>query len=169
MSNRVRCTECGRLCAGGEIFTVDAQSVCRTCLFGAVEPLCIYPIGIVVNGLERNGTDFGRTDSGEESRIELAAGQRRFLYRLEDEAALTVVYWLHRARPVRSRFRRGLDGKETGLFATRTPDRLSRLGIQDVRLLAVRDTVLYVQGLDAVNGTPVLDIKMCRHAPGKET
>jgi tRNA (Thr-GGU) A37 N-methylase len=71
------------------------------------------------------------------------------------------VRYLHEARAVRSRFRRGLDGKEVGVFASRTPDRPSRIGIQDVGLVAVEGTTLLVEGLDAVNGTPVLDIKMC--------
>jgi hypothetical protein len=56
----------------------------------------------------------------------------------------------------------GLDGKEVGVFASRTPDRLSRIGIQDVRLVKVEGTTLVVKGLDAINGTPVLDIKLKR-------
>jgi tRNA (adenine37-N6)-methyltransferase len=70
---------------------------------------------------------------------------------------------VHNARPVRSRFKRGLDGKTVGVFASRTPGRLSPIGIQDVRLLKVEGTTLIVEGLDAIDGTPVLDIKMCRH------
>ncbi len=46
------------------------------------------------------------------------------------------------------------------MFASRTPDRLSRIGIQDVRLLDIKGTTLFVKGLDAVSGTPVLDIKL---------
>jgi tRNA (Thr-GGU) A37 N-methylase len=52
------------------------------------------------------------------------------------------------------------DRKRTGVFATRTPDRLSKIGIQDVRLVKVEETNLYVKGLDAIDGTPVLDIKL---------
>ena len=37
--------------------------------------------------------------------------QKRFMYKLEEEERLTIVYYLHKARPVRSRFKRGLDGK----------------------------------------------------------
>jgi len=96
------------------------------------------------------------------SRIELLPSQERFLYKLDEEKHLTVVYYLHKARPVRSRFKRGLDGKEVGVFASRTPDRLTPIGIQDVRLVGIRGTVLIVEGLDAIDGTPVLDLKMCR-------
>ena len=46
------------------------------------------------------------------------------------------------------------------MFASRTPDRLSRIGIQDVSLLDIKDTILFVKGLDAISGSPVLDIKL---------
>ena len=54
----------------------------------------------------------------------------------------------------------GLDGKEVGVFSSRTPDRLSRLAVQDVTLVKVQGTDIYVKGLDAINGSPVLDIKL---------
>jgi len=85
------------------------------------------------------------------------------MYKLDEETHLTIVYCLHKARPVRSRFKRGLDGKEVGVFASRTPDRLSPIGLQDVRLVRVEDTALIVEGLDAIDGTPVLDIKPVMH------
>ena len=46
-----------------------------------------------------------------------------------------------------------------GLFATRTPNRPNRLGLQAVELLAVRGNILEVRGLDALDETPVVDIK----------
>jgi tRNA (adenine37-N6)-methyltransferase len=79
---------------------------------------------------------------------------------LEQEPDLTIVYYLHKSRSVKTSFPRGIDGKQVGVFASRTPDRLSRIGIQDVKLLDIKGTTLFVQGLDAVNGTPVLDIKL---------
>ncbi len=47
-----------------------------------------------------------------------------------------------------------------GVFASRTPNRLSRIAIQDVTLVRIEEATLYVEGLDAVNGSPVLDIKL---------
>lgn len=156
------CTLCGAACEEPERFVVDGRTFCGRCLFGDVEPLCIHPIGIVHNEKQRNSSGFGTSGGGRTSRIELHPGQKMFMYRLEDETRLTIVYHLHRARPVRSRFRRGLDGKEVGVFASRTPDRLSHVGIQDVTLLQVKGTTLVVEGLDAIDGTPVLDIKLGR-------
>lgn len=79
---------------------------------------------------------------------------------LEQEPEITIVYYLHKSRSVKTIFKRGIDGKQVGVFASRTPDRLSRIGIQDVKLLDIKGTTLFVKGLDAVNGTPVLDIKL---------
>ncbi len=142
-------------------FIVDGKSVCAKCLYGEVEPFEIYPIGTVRNELHRRKSGFGTTGSDVESRIELLSSQERFLYGLEDEEYITIVYYLHKAGPVRSVFNRGLDGKRTGVFATRTPDRLSMIGIQDVKLVKIEKTTIHVEELDAIDGTPVLDIKMC--------
>jgi tRNA-Thr(GGU) m(6)t(6)A37 methyltransferase TsaA len=51
------------------------------------------------------------------------------------------------ARPVR------------GVFALRSPRRPNPIGVSTVRLVALEDNVLEVEGLDAINRTPVLDIK----------
>ena len=161
MSEAVRCSECGAACGEGEHFAIDGNEICRCCLFGDAEAVRIYPIGQVVNDQKRRSRGFGLRGRNPTSRIELFPGQQRFMHRIGDESDLTIVYYLHASRPVRSRFRRGLDGKVAGVFATRTPDRLSRIGIQDVRLLEVQGANLVVEGLDAINGTPVLDIKMC--------
>jgi len=46
-----------------------------------------------------------------------------------------------------------------GVFALRSPYRPNGIGVGEVELLAIDDNVLSVRGLDAINGTPVLDIK----------
>ena len=46
-----------------------------------------------------------------------------------------------------------------GIFAQRAKHRPNPIGVTAVRLLEIRDSVLIVQGLDAIDGTPVVDIK----------
>ncbi|MEG2419830.1 MAG: SAM-dependent methyltransferase, partial [Eubacterium sp.] len=46
-----------------------------------------------------------------------------------------------------------------GLYATRTPNRPNGIGMTDVQLLSIEENRLTVKGLDAFDGTPVLDIK----------
>ena len=51
------------------------------------------------------------------------------------------------------------DWPKVGIFAQRGKDRPNRLGVTICRLLAVEGTMLRVAGLDAIDGTPVLDLK----------
>jgi len=52
-----------------------------------------------------------------------------------------------------------MDDSLRGVFATRAPARPNPIGISVVRLLKVEGRFLYVEGIDMVDGTPVLDIK----------
>ena len=155
-----QCADCNTVCNDKDMFTIDDRKVCRKCLFGEQTPICIYPIGIVHNDLERDHTPFGRTGRRTISRIELFNSQKQFMYGLDQETDITIIYYLHESRSVKTLFNRGLDGKRVGMFASRTPDRLSKIGIQDVTLIDVKDTIVIVKGLDAINETPVLDIKL---------
>ncbi len=160
-----RCEQCGKRRVTRRVFLIDGRWVCTKCLYGDVAPFEIYPIGVVRNTCARSEDDFGVCGGGEDvSSIELHPSQAPFLYHIEDERELTVVYYLHQARAIRSVFARGLDGKRVGVFASRTPDRLSHIAVQDVTLLRVEGTTLIVRGLDAVDGSPVLDIKLGWHA-----
>ncbi|MBD3426584.1 MAG: hypothetical protein GF409_05080 [Candidatus Omnitrophica bacterium] len=156
----IECSRCHEKVSPDEIEVIDGEQLCHHCLYGGLKPFKIYPIGFVRNNLKRARTGFGTDGDRSSSCIELLDSQRPFLYRIEEEDHLTIVYYFHESGGVRSVFRRGLDGKKVGVFSSRTPYRLSRIAIQDVRLLKVEGNKLFVEGLDAVNGSPVLDIKM---------
>jgi len=139
---------------------IDDYFTCFSCLYQYHEPFEIFPIGFVENQLMR-GEKFGLEGTRADiSKIVLFKTQKPFLYKLEDEKWITVVYYFHEQRDIRSVFSRGIDGKQVGIFASRTPDRLSRIGISNVNLVKIENTVLHVKNLDAINGTPVLDIKL---------
>jgi tRNA (adenine37-N6)-methyltransferase len=156
-----KCSECDRPADRTRIFEIDGARICASCLYGEATPFEIWPIGVIKNKLQRDEAGFGTRGPENISRIELLPSQKRFLYKLDEEKYITIVYYLHARKAVTSIFKRGLDGKKTGVFATRTPDRLSGIGIQDVKLVGIKETTLYVEGLDAIDGTPVIDIKMC--------
>ena len=155
-----KCSRCHKEAVRGKIYIIDDKPVCVTCVYGKTKPFKVYPIGVVKNELKRAKKGFGTAGKEGISRIELLESQKPFLYKLEEERIITVVYYLHEADAVKSVFNRGLEGKKVGIFASRTPHRLSKIGIQDVKLVKIEGITLYVEGLDAVNGTPVLDIKM---------
>jgi len=158
--NIYRCVECRKTIEGEKIVIIDNRPLCLACIYGKTKPFEIYPIGQVRNELKQNKKDFGISRKRNISCINLFPSQKRFMYKLEEEKFLTIVYFLHETKSVKSVFKRGLDGKEVGVFASRTPHRLSKIGIQDVTLLKIEGTTLYVEGLDAINGSPVLDIKL---------
>ncbi len=85
-----------------------------------------------------------------------------YAFHLVDEAAVE-----HGARHPRG----NPDWPRVGIFAQRGKDRPNRLGVSRCELLGVEGRVLRVRGLDAVDGTPVLDLKpwMAEFAPRGET
>ena len=74
---------------------------------------------------------------------------------------LLVVCWMHMAdRKTLTVHPKGdSDSPLTGVFATRSPARPNPVAVYVVQLLAVEGKSLRVKGIDAVDGTPVLDIK----------
>ena len=99
-----------------------------------------------------------------ESSIVIEADLRDGLRGLAEFSHLIVVTFLHRAlfdpkchlvrRP------RGLaEMPEVGIFAQRAKDRPNPIGLTCVPIVAVEKEAIRVRGLDAIDGTPVLDIK----------
>ena len=155
-----QCSRCGIWVDKHKLCIVDNAYFCTRCMYGDIKPVEIYPIGIVKNKLIKSTTGFGVVGDDRISKIILFPAQKAFMYKLEDEKYITIIYYLHKSGPVKSIFNRGLDGKLVGVFASRTPNRLSKIAIQDVTLIRIEGTTLYVEGLDAINGSPVLDIKL---------
>jgi tRNA-Thr(GGU) m(6)t(6)A37 methyltransferase TsaA len=83
---------------------------------------------------------------------------------LEAFSHIILIYWMHRtvdARqpPTKVRPRGKQDAPLVGLFASRAPHRPNPVGIATVKLLQRQGNILRVEGLDAIDGTPVIDIK----------
>ncbi|MCK8518327.1 tRNA (N6-threonylcarbamoyladenosine(37)-N6)-methyltransferase TrmO [Methanoculleus sp. 7T] len=73
---------------------------------------------------------------------------------------LILIYRFHRAAGEGLAERPLIDGAEPhGIFATRHFNRPNRLGVSVVRLLGIDGATLAVEGVDLLDGTPVLDIK----------
>ena len=81
---------------------------------------------------------------------------------LSDFSHIIVIFWMHQRSgevPLKVRPRGNPALSLTGVFATRSPDRPNPLGKSTVELIQRRDNILTVKGLDAIDGTPVIDIK----------
>ena len=122
----------------------------------------MQPIGVVLGGrAEASDDHWGNVEAS----IEL---EGRFtpdsLRGIEDYSHLNIVFLMHRvpedrvvtgARHPRERS----DWPVVGIFAQPARMRPNRIGVTTVELLGVSGTTLRVRGLDAIDGTPVVDIK----------
>jgi tRNA-Thr(GGU) m(6)t(6)A37 methyltransferase TsaA len=97
--------------------------------------------------------------NGVEGRIDLSPDLEDGLRDLEGFSHLTLLYHLHRTSTTRLTVVAFLDDRPHGIFATRSPVRPNPIGLTTVRLLRVSGPRLYVEGVDMVDGTPLLDIK----------
>lgn len=79
--------------------------------------------------------------------------------RVGDE--VIVITWLHQAdREVLKVHPRGDTSRPVrGVFATRSQHRPNPLGLHEVTILAIDDRRIHVRGLEAIDGTPIVDIK----------
>jgi tRNA-Thr(GGU) m(6)t(6)A37 methyltransferase TsaA len=69
--------------------------------------------------------------------------------------------WLHATERAVLKVRPGHDERRpiTGVFATRSPDRPNPIGLHRLKVLGMETNQLYVNGLEAIDGTPIIDIK----------
>jgi tRNA-Thr(GGU) m(6)t(6)A37 methyltransferase TsaA len=137
-------------------------------LFRRKEPAFERPappaeVTVHVIGYVRNGVGRPRPRGWEkvESRIELLPAYAAHLLNLDRYSHIIVVFYMDLAeqapeQPARLTLE---SGNTYGIFATRSQVRPNHLGVSVVPLLGVEDTTLRVRGLDAVDGTPILDIK----------
>ena len=121
-------------------------------------PVALCPVGHVRNGVARPRP---RGWERVESTIEMAPEHAGRLAGLEGYSHLIVVFYMDLAAGAPEKPEQlTLDGgRSFGIFATRSQLRPNHLGVSVVRLLGVEGTSVRVRGLDAIDGTAVLDIK----------
>ncbi len=84
---------------------------------------------------------------------------------LNNFSHITVLYWFHlrnseeERRTLRVVPRRHLGAPQVGVFASRSPSRPNPVGLCVVELVKIQDCTLVVRGLDALEGSPIIDIK----------
>ncbi len=125
-------------------------------------PFQLHPIGWVESSLltrdaaPRQG-DEGAPDAWIVFEQALAEGLRD----VQPGGALIVLTWLDRARRdvLRVHPRGDSSRPEQGVFSTRSPDRPNPIGLHRVEVVAIEGVRLHVHNLEALDGTPVLDLK----------
>jgi tRNA-Thr(GGU) m(6)t(6)A37 methyltransferase TsaA len=122
----------------------------------------LRPVGVIKSKLKsrknapRQGSE-GAPDAWLEMRPWALAG----LHLLLPGDEVIVITWFHRARRDVLQVRPRSDPRNpmTGVFATRSPDRPNPLGLHPVVVRAIDGNRLRIGPIEAIDGTPVVDIK----------
>ena len=118
------------------------------------------PIGIIRTPFtESKGMPIQPVFSRTVGRVEVFAEYAEGLQDLESFSHVILIYALHHSEGYSLRVKPFLDDVARGLFATRHPCRPNPIGLSTVRLLTRRAAVLEVEGIDVLDGAPLLDIK----------
>ena len=123
------------------------------------EEQLLHPIGHVENAYTE-GTYPGQ-DLPETSRIILEPAFSDGLDGLSPGEEILVIFWFHHSTSyhLRQHPKGDTTRAKRGVFSLRSPHRPNPIGVTQVRITALEDNVICVTGLDAFNGTPVLDLK----------
>lgn len=122
----------------------------------------LQPIGHVESPLtDRTAAPKQADEGAPEALLVFAPEYARAIRELEAGQDVLVLTWLDRAdRSVLAVHPRSdLDRPETGVFSTRSPDRPNPIGLHHVRITAVDGLKLRVAHLEAIDGTPIVDVK----------
>jgi len=86
---------------------------------------------------------------------------------IEAGSVVVLLTWLHRAdrNTLETRPRNDPTRPMTGVFATRSPDRPNPIGLHTVTVVDAGPGTLRVAGLEAIDGTPIIDVKIALGSP----
>ena len=126
----------------------------------AKRPITFNPIGYVENDFNAPATP--ETIAAAESRVVVAPEFVEGLTGLKAGQRVMVVFHFHlvQSYALLQHPRGDRSRAKTGVFTLHTPYRPNPIGVTVVDLLSVEGNVLRVRGLDALNSTPILDIKL---------
>jgi len=124
-------------------------------------PILFHPIGIIHSPFkDLAGMPIQpASDSAAPGTVEVFPEFTPGLKDLEGFSHIILLFHLHQARPPKLEVIPFLDTQSHGVFATRAPARPNAIGLSVVQLIRIEAGILYVEHLDALDGTPLLDIK----------
>jgi tRNA-Thr(GGU) m(6)t(6)A37 methyltransferase TsaA len=120
----------------------------------------LKPIGIIHSPFKDTGkSPYQGCKSDEISQIEVFEEFEEGLKDIEGFSHIVVIYWFNKSLGYHLLVKTPWDDRLHGLFTTRSPHRPCPLGLTVVELIGREKNILRVKGLDAIDGTPLLDIK----------
>ncbi len=122
--------------------------------------ISMQPIGIIHSPFnDKEQTPIQASRSQAIGTVEVYPEFSDGLQDIEEFSHIYLLYVFHNSSGYSLQIKPFLDDQEHGLFATRYPYRPNPLGISTVRLLFRQANVLTIEGVDVLDGTPLLDIK----------
>ena len=112
--------------------------------------------------IELKPIGFVRAVKGKEACLELLPAYEPGLLGIESQERIFVLYWMHQQKDrstLQVHPKRDKSKPKVGVFASRAPVRPNPIGLSLVELIGREGRKLTVRGLDALEGTPILDIK----------
>jgi len=120
----------------------------------------LQPIGIIHTPFsDPANTPIQFSRSNEKGEIAIDPEYEKGLQGIEDFSHLILLYVFHKSQDYQLLVKPFLDDHFTGIFTCRHPQRPNHLGLSVVKLLSRKDNRLLVQGVDMLDGTPIMDIK----------
>ena len=120
----------------------------------------LKPIGVIHSPFKKlAGMPIQPAFSKEKGVVEVFDKYKKGLKDLEGFSHLILIYEFHKSKGYSLLAKPFLDNKKKGVFATRSPHRPNHIGISIVKLVRRKGNKLTVGGIDALDGTPLLDIK----------
>jgi len=118
------------------------------------------PIGVIHSPFtEKKQTPIQPSRSQAVGLVEVYPEYAKGLQDVEGFSHIILIYAFHCSSGYELRIKPFLDKDLRGLFATRYPCRPNPIGMSTVKLLSRQDNVLEIEGVDVLDGTPLLDIK----------
>ena len=122
--------------------------------------IVMHPIGVIRTPFtEPSEAPIQASRSRAAGRVEVDPAFSPGLQDLEGFSHIYLLYVFHRSTGYALQVKPLLDARPHGLFATRYPARPNQVGLSVVRLMARQGDTLEVEGVDMLDGTPLLDIK----------
>jgi tRNA-Thr(GGU) m(6)t(6)A37 methyltransferase TsaA len=120
----------------------------------------MHPIGLIHSPFQdKAATPIQPSRSQAQGQVEVFPEFTSGLRDLAGFSHIILLYVFHRSSGYELQVKPFLDDRLRGLFATRYPYRPNPIGLSVVRLLSIRDNRLAIEGVDVLDGTPLLDIK----------
>ncbi len=120
----------------------------------------MQPIGIIHSPFtDKSLTPIQASRSQAKGTVEIHPEYAEGLQDLEGFSHIFLLYIFHKSSDYSLLVKPFLDDQLHGLFATRHPCRPNPIGISVVRLVGQQGNILEVEGVDVLDGTPLLDIK----------